>query len=88
MYFQIDKQLASGEYFLNKEQKRVKQKQEKDEKHAEAAKRRAEKRQEVFIAPEEPGPSKRQALSLPTVDVAALKEKIMKLKAKNKKKAL
>lgn len=79
---QIDKQLASGEYFLNKEQKRVKRDKEIDQKHAEAAKRREEKRQEAFVPPEEPGPSK-----VPTfksnVDVYAIREKIMKINTNN-----
>ncbi|KAJ8913461.1 hypothetical protein NQ315_013840 [Exocentrus adspersus] len=70
----IDKELASGEYFLSKEQKRVKKQKEKDEKHAEAAKKREERRNKAFIPPpEEPTTSKRSVS--PEIDIAALKEK-------------
>lgn len=73
---QIDKQLASGEYFLNKEQKRAKQQKEKDEKHADAAKRREERRQQAFVPPEEPGSSKPKKPDV--VDLEAIKAKVKK----------
>ncbi|CAH0561147.1 unnamed protein product [Brassicogethes aeneus] len=74
----VDKELASGEFFLNKEQKRVKKQKEKDDKHAEAAKKREEKRNEAFIPPEEPTTSKNKTNVDTKVDIAALKDKIMK----------
>lgn len=49
----IDKQLASGEYFLTKEQKRARAKKQLDKKHEEATKKREEKRAEAFVPPEE-----------------------------------
>ncbi|XP_019881612.1 KRR1 small subunit processome component homolog [Aethina tumida] len=74
----VDKELATGDYFLNKEQKRVKKQKEKDDKHAEAAKRREEKRNQAFIPPEEPTTSKSTKNNDTKVDIAALKDKIMK----------
>lgn len=80
----IDKELASGEYFLNKTQKKDKKKKEKDDKHAEAAKKREDKRNQAFIPPEEPIPSSIQPSSSNKVDVTALKEKIMKARKGSK----
>lgn len=60
---------------------------EKDDKHAEAAKKREERRNQAFIPPEEPKPStsKPSTSSSTKVDIAALKEKIAKAKKKPKK---
>ncbi|XP_057662568.1 KRR1 small subunit processome component homolog [Diorhabda carinulata] len=80
----IDKELATGEYFLNKTQKKDKKKKEKDDKHAEAAKKREEKRNQAFIPPEEPIPSSSQPTSSSKVDITALKEKIMKARKGSK----
>ncbi|KAL3265894.1 hypothetical protein HHI36_010085 [Cryptolaemus montrouzieri] len=74
----IDKQLATGEYFLNKEQRKLKNKKEKDEKHAEAAKKREEKRSKAFIPPEEQVIAKGETKAKSSVDIAGLKEKILK----------
>ncbi|EFN70489.1 KRR1 small subunit processome component-like protein [Camponotus floridanus] len=49
----IDKEMASGEYFLKEEQKRAKRRKEYQAKHEEAAKRREERRAQAFIPPEE-----------------------------------
>lgn len=49
----IDKEMASGEYFLKEEQKRAKKRKEHQVKHEEAAKRREERRAQAFIPPEE-----------------------------------
>lgn len=69
--------MASGEYFLNKDQKKVKQKKEKDEKQAAAAKKREQKRQEAFVAPEETSAPKPSTSGV-QIDFAALREKIKK----------
>lgn len=60
----------------------MKKQKEKDEKHAEAAKRRTEKRNEAFIPPEEPSTSKKEVDT--EIDVAALKEKILKARKGSK----
>lgn len=83
IYFQIDKELASGEYFLNKDQKRAKKQKERDNRQAEAAKKREEKRNEAFIPPNEPSSSK-GIKSSNMVDVSALKEKILKARKNTK----
>ncbi|XP_012265450.2 KRR1 small subunit processome component homolog [Athalia rosae] len=49
----IDKQLASGEFFLKEEQKQAKKRKEQETRHEEAAKKRVEKRAQAFVAPEE-----------------------------------
>ncbi|XP_012271356.1 KRR1 small subunit processome component homolog [Orussus abietinus] len=49
----LDKQLASGEFFLKEEQKRAKRKKEQEARHEEALKKRQEKRAQAFVPPEE-----------------------------------
>ncbi|XP_058791012.1 KRR1 small subunit processome component homolog [Phymastichus coffea] len=49
----IDKQLASGEYFLKEEQRRAKKRKEQEARHQEATIKRQERRAEVFVPPEE-----------------------------------
>ncbi|EDW77660.1 uncharacterized protein Dwil_GK24616 [Drosophila willistoni] len=86
----IDKQLASGEYFLNKEQKQAKRQQERQTKQAEAAKKQDERRNKDFIPPTEEPPtgSKRKAndndSSDSRVDVQSLKAKLLKANKKSK----
>lgn len=69
--------MATGQYFLSKEQKKAKQQKEREQKHEEAAKRREEKRQQAFIPPEEPGTSK-PILHSKKIDLTAIKEKVKK----------
>lgn len=76
--------MASGEYFLNKEQRHTKKQKEKDDKHAEAAKKREERRNEAFIPPEEPSTSKGSKNKKSGVDISALKEKILKARKNTK----
>lgn len=81
----IDKQLASGEYFLNKEQKQAKKQQERSAKQAEAAKKQDERRNKDFVPPTEDAHSsirKRQNDDT-KVDVNALKSKLLKANKKN-----
>lgn len=69
--------MATGAYFLSKEQKRAKLQKEREQKHEEAAKRREERRQQAFIPPEEPSVSK----SLPSsskIDLDVIREKVKK----------
>lgn len=83
----IDKQLASGEYFLNKEQKQAKKQQERNVKQAEAAKKQDERRNKDFVPPvEEPlnDTRKRAAEESGKVDVKALKAKLVKANKKSK----
>lgn len=86
MESKIDKQLATGEYFLSKEQKQAKQRKEKDEKHAEAAKRREERRNQAFVPPQEDNFVPKPSTSGATVDIVALKNKIKKAQKKQKTK--
>lgn len=83
----IDKQLASGEYFLSKEQKQGRKNKEHEEKQAAAAKKQQEKRNKDFKAPEEPN-RKRKSDDNDSgkVDVKALKAKLAKANKKMKMK--
>ena len=49
----IDKQLASGEYFLKEEQKIAKKQKEQQTRHEEAKKKREERRNQAFVPPQE-----------------------------------
>ncbi|KAL5006638.1 hypothetical protein ScPMuIL_015444 [Solemya velum] len=49
----IDKQLVSGEYFLEENQKKAKSRSEKKEKQKKAEMKRREKREKSFVPPEE-----------------------------------
>jgi ribosomal RNA assembly protein len=71
----IDKQLASGEYFLTEAQKRTRRNKERDEKHSEAAKAREQRRQEPFKPPEENTPTPSTSKS-DEVDIDAFKKKV------------
>ncbi|CAB3367504.1 Hypothetical predicted protein [Cloeon dipterum] len=82
----IDKQLASGEFFLNEAQKRAKKRKERDEKHEEANKKRQEKRQQAFVPPEEQSVSKPKTQKVEEkIDVEAFKKKIVGSQKKKKR---
>lgn len=77
----IDKQIASGEYFMTESQKKAKLGKERREKQTTDKKRQAEERGKDYIAPSEdlPGPSKKAKTSDSNkVDVKSLKSKIKK----------
>ncbi|XP_055708943.1 KRR1 small subunit processome component homolog [Phlebotomus papatasi] len=76
----IDKQLASGEYFLKEDQKRAKRLKEREEKQKVAAKKQEEKRNKDFQPPEEEPAGKKKKLKEQEakLDVKKLKEKIKK----------
>jgi len=74
----IDKQLASGEYFLDEDAKKTKKMNFRQEKRQKAVLERQEKREKAFIAPEEKKGKKRKAPeeSSSGVDIEAFKKKI------------
>ncbi|KAH8282978.1 hypothetical protein KR054_011390 [Drosophila jambulina] len=84
----VDKQLASGEYFLNQEQKQAKRQQERSAKQAEAAKRQDERRNKDFVPPTEEkvasSSQKDTSSSSNKVDVKALKAKLLKANKKGR----
>ncbi|XP_033619674.1 KRR1 small subunit processome component homolog isoform X1 [Fukomys damarensis] len=81
---QIDKELASGEYFLKANQKKRQKMEAIKAKQAEALSKRQEERNKAFIPPKEKPVAKRKEASTETkIDVATIKEKVKK--AKNKK---
>ncbi|XP_073070983.1 KRR1 small subunit processome component homolog isoform X2 [Manis javanica] len=81
---QIDKELASGEYFLKASQKKRQKMEAIKAKQAEALSKRQKERNKAFIPPEEKPVRKPKEASTETkIDVATIKEKVKK--AKNKK---
>ncbi|KAK2494968.1 hypothetical protein MC885_011742 [Smutsia gigantea] len=81
---QIDKELASGEYFLKASQKKRQKMEAIKAKQAEALSKRQKERNKAFIPPEEKPVMKPKEASTETkIDVATIKEKVKK--AKNKK---
>ncbi|CAD7079022.1 unnamed protein product [Hermetia illucens] len=84
----IDKQLASGEYFLKPNERLAKKNKEREEKQAKAAKKQEERRNKDFVPPEESGKRKRanEEEGSGKLDVQAFKDKIKKATKKLKKK--
>ncbi|XP_053957575.1 KRR1 small subunit processome component homolog [Anastrepha ludens] len=84
----VDKQLASGEYFLSKEQQQARKQQERNTKQSESAKKQEERRNKDFIPPIEDGPSTSRKRSAENdnrkIDVKALKAKVAKATKKSK----
>ncbi|XP_050389347.1 KRR1 small subunit processome component homolog [Patella vulgata] len=79
----MDKQLASGEYFLNEKQKHVKKLMERKEKDKVAKAKQREKRRADFVPPEETSaPRKKQKTESSGVDVVDLKRKVKKAQKK------
>uniref|UniRef100_A0A8D2DTY1 KRR1 small subunit processome component n=1 Tax=Sciurus vulgaris TaxID=55149 RepID=A0A8D2DTY1_SCIVU len=80
----IDRELASGEYFLKANQKKRQKMEAIKAKQAEALSKRQEERNKAFIPPKEKTVVKPKKASTETkIDVATIKEKVKK--AKNKK---
>ncbi|KAM6321168.1 KRR1 small subunit processome component homolog [Aegotheles albertisi] len=80
---QIDKELASGEYFLKERQKKQKRMQEIKAKQADALKKRQEERNKAFIPPKEkPVVKTKKASTEKKIDVEAIKEKVKNAKKK------
>jgi ribosomal RNA assembly protein len=78
----VDKQLASGEYFLKEEQRQARKRKMKDEKHVAAAKLREEKRNKPFIPPEEPQYKSSAVSQNSDIDLMALKKKVKNVQKK------
>ncbi|XP_065646375.1 uncharacterized protein LOC100213650 isoform X2 [Hydra vulgaris] len=85
----IDIQLASGEYFLNKDEKVLKERENKKKKQEEAGVQRKIKRQQSFIPPSEIKPNDKNdtesSKKSTSVDVNALKKNIKKIQEKKSK---
>lgn len=80
----IDKELASGEYFLKAGEKKAKKIQEIRDKQKSSAARQKEKRSQAFIAPPESAPAAKVQKTDSNVDIEALKKKIKKAQKKKK----
>ncbi|NWY06592.1 KRR1 protein, partial [Nothoprocta ornata] len=80
---QIDKELASGEYFLKESQKKRKRMEEIKAKQADALKKRQEERNKAFIPPKEkPAVKAKKASTEKKIDIEAIKEKVKNAKKK------
>ncbi|XP_069717312.1 KRR1 small subunit processome component homolog [Phaenicophaeus curvirostris] len=80
---QIDKELASGEYFLKERQKKRKRVEEIKAKQADAVKKRQEERNKAFIPPKEkPVVKTKKASTEKKIDINAIKEKVKNAKKK------
>uniref|UniRef100_A0A8W4FLP5 KRR1 small subunit processome component n=1 Tax=Sus scrofa TaxID=9823 RepID=A0A8W4FLP5_PIG len=79
----IDKELASGEYFLKSSQKKRQKMEAIKAKQAEALSKRQEERNKAFIPPKEkPVVKPKEASTETKIDVATIKEKVKKAKSK------
>ncbi|XP_040567887.1 KRR1 small subunit processome component homolog [Lepeophtheirus salmonis] len=81
----IDKELATGEYFLKEGEKKLKKLQEQREKQTEATLKRQEKRSKAYIAPEEKEPKKKHVQEDDFVDLEKFKQNVKSSQKKNKK---
>ncbi|XP_020660034.3 KRR1 small subunit processome component homolog isoform X2 [Pogona vitticeps] len=80
---QIDKELASGEYFLKESQKKRKRVEEIKARQAEIINKRQEERNKAFIPPKEkPVVKPKKAPAETKIDIEGIKEKVKKAKKK------
>uniref|UniRef100_A0A6I8P6Y6 KRR1 small subunit processome component n=1 Tax=Ornithorhynchus anatinus TaxID=9258 RepID=A0A6I8P6Y6_ORNAN len=78
----IDKELASGEYFLKASQKKRQKMEEIKAKQAEVLSKRQAERNKAFIPPKEKIVVKPKKVSEDKINIAAIKEKVKKAKKK------
>lgn len=72
----LDKEMATGEFFLKEEQKRAKRKKEQEVRHEVATKRRQERRAQAFVPPEEKLVESKPAQA--DVDIEEIKKKVLR----------
>ena len=82
----LDKELASGEYFLKEKEKKLRKMQERKEKQAAASVQREEKRNKAYRPPKENTQPEKRKNQANTLDVDALKAKIKKASSTAKRK--
>jgi len=79
----VDKELASGEFFMLEKQRRAAKKREQREKMAQESAKRTEERNKVYVPPKEPKkavPKKKSG----DIDVEAIKAKVKKAQKKKR----
>lgn len=81
----MDKEMATGEYFLKPKEKRMKKLVEQRERQLEAQAKRDEKRNKAFRAPKEKEVKGQTESKVEQVDIAKLKKKVKHLGEKKKK---
>ncbi|XP_058452896.1 KRR1 small subunit processome component homolog [Malaya genurostris] len=79
----VDKQLASGEYFLTEAQKNAKRNQERRDKQKKNSQTQKTRREKEFVAPDE-NKAKTADVGSDRLDVKSLKNKIAKANKRNK----
>ena len=82
----LDKELASGEYFLKEKEKKLRKIQERKEKQAASSVQREEKRNKAFKPPKENTRTDKKNTQESTLDVDALKAKIKKASSTSRRK--
>lgn len=82
----LDKELASGEYFLKEKEKKLRKIQERKEKQAAASVQREEKRNKAYKPPKENTQLDKKKNQSSSLDVDALKAKIKKASSTSKRK--
>lgn len=75
----IDRELATGEYFLKHDQKKAKNRHEKDEKQSQVKRSKQEQRQKDFIPPEEKTTNTADTSTETAIDLNKFKSKMKKL---------
>jgi len=79
----MDKEIATGEYFLKEKERKMKKLQERQEKQAESAIRREEERNKAFKPPKEKKAKKPESMKK-DLDVDAIRDKVKKASKKMK----